>query len=108
MKLILIFFLQRSFRLSPFHIEAVAANPIKIQGMGLNAETQEVFSRILDVLQSWITEFNHFTAIRTNDMVVLPEGIRPFKLGTVFSELVFPYQVAIQQQLNGIVQCGLA
>lgn len=68
----------------------------------LNAEN--FFNRGFDLLQPRVTEFYHLTCIGKYDVVMLLVEVALLVKALVLTKLVFAHQVAIQQQLNGVVQ----
>ena len=69
-----------------------------------NLNTQQALYRILDLLYPGIAKLEYFPGIDTDKMIVLPGAEAFFKLCAVVPELVLYHQVAIQQQLDGVVQ----
>lgn len=72
--------------------------------MVLDGHTEQLFYCRFDGLDPGVAEFNDFTGIGANHVIVLLRTVGFFKLRHVFSELVLADQVAGQQQFNGIVQ----
>ena len=44
-----------------------------------------------------IAEFNNFSGFNVNKVIVLSALVGPFKLSNVLAELMFNYQITIQQ-----------
>ena len=59
---------------------------------------------VYNFMNSGIAELNYLTRFNINKMIVLPALICSFELGNVLSELMFDDQIAIEQQLNGIIK----
>ena len=76
--------------------------------MVFDFEFQEFANHTLDLVNAWIAEFDHLTALDTDNMVVLFVSVRLLKLGHVFAELVFGHQIAGNQQFQCIVYRGPA
>jgi len=55
-----------------------------------------------------ITKFNDFTAIDTNDVVMLVIAVRLFELSHIFPKLMFGNQVTGNKQLQCVVHCSPA
>jgi len=72
--------------------------------MVLDLNAKYFFYRRFDVLDARIAEFDDFSGIGADDMVVLLGAVRFFKLGDVLSELVLADQVAGEQQFNCVVE----
>lgn len=68
--------------------------------------TKNLFNRFFDVLDAGITEFEHFSGVGADHVIVLFFGIRFFKLRLVFTELVFFNQITGKQEFDGVVQGG--
>jgi hypothetical protein len=87
---------------------AILAQTVKGKGTVADIEAQEVFHRILDLLQAGVTKLQHLAALRADQVVVLTvlEGL--LKLGHILPELVLDHQVAVQQQFDRVVQGGPA
>ncbi len=71
--------------------------------MVFDFEFQKITHHTLDLMDTRIAEFNHFTAIDADNMVMLLIAIRFLKLGHVFTKLVFGHQIARNQQFQCIV-----
>ncbi len=81
---------------------------INIQGMVAGSEIVELARCPDDLLNAGITKLSDLPGFDINEMVVLHAMVGLFKLGDVLAELVLYHQVAIEQQLNGIVKGGPA
>lgn len=68
-----------------------------------HVEMQYFFHRFLNILNSRIAELDYFMAIGANQVIVLLETIRFFILRQVLAELMFTHQIALNQQVQGIV-----
>jgi hypothetical protein len=64
---------------------------------------QDLFDRTLNILNARITEFHHFMTLRANEMIVLFVPVRFFVLRKVFSKLMLANQIALYQQIQGII-----
>ena len=58
----------------------------------------------LYVLDAGIAELHHLAAVGADHMVVLPVVLCAFKLGVRTAEAVLAHQLAVQQQVHGVVQ----
>lgn len=76
---------------------------IQIQTVVGNLEFEDVAHHVLDLLEAGIAKFEHFSAIDTYEVVVLFEAVGFLVLRQVFAKLVLFHEVAIDQQLQGIV-----
>lgn len=73
-----------------------------------DVELQDFAHHALDLLDTRIAKLYHFAAIDTNDVVVLLIAVRLLELRHVFSKLMLGHQIAIQQNLQGIVNRSTA
>jgi hypothetical protein len=62
----------------------------------------------LNMMQSWITKFNYFTAISADQMIMLTMTYGFFVLGKARTELVLSYQIAFKQKVQRIVNSSPA
>ena len=60
-------------------------------------------NKLLDLSKTWISKFNHSSGIHANEMIVVLEFMRSFKLCTIITKLMLAYQTAVKKQVNGIV-----
>lgn len=72
----------------------------------LNGNPEKFFDGVFDALNTWITEFDHFTRVCADHMVMLLGSMRFLKLSNVLSKLVLSDQITSQEQFYGIVQGG--
>ena len=56
-----------------------------------------------NLLYPRITELNNAAGLDINQMIMLSALVCSLKLSHIFSELMFDYQVAVKQELNGII-----
>lgn len=68
-----------------------------------NINIKHILQRLLDILNSWVAKFQHLSAIRHQDMVVLSESIGFFILGEVLTKLVPGHKITFYQQVKRIV-----
>ncbi len=66
--------------------------------------TKDFFHGTFNVFYSGVAKLQNFTGICHNYVVVLFVFVRFFKLCQIFAKLMFPNQVASQQQIDGIVK----
>jgi len=66
-------------------------------------EFQQIANHALNLVYPWITEFNNFTTINANHMIMLVVTVRFFKLGHVFTKLMFGHQITGNKQFQCIV-----
>lgn len=71
-------------------------------------EFQQIANHALDVLYPRVAEFHHAVAIGTDQMVVLPESVSFLVLRHILAKLVAGHQVAIHEQIQGIIDGGAA
>ena len=71
--------------------------------MGADLNVKHLFNSLFNGLDPGITEFNDFSRICKNDMVMVAVKIRFLVLCLVISKLVLSHQPAFQKKLNGIV-----
>jgi hypothetical protein len=76
--------------------------------MVLNLEFKQTPHHALDLLYARIAKLHHFTAVDTNNMVMLFIAIRLFELGHVLPKLVLGYQVAGYKQFQCVINGGPA
>lgn len=69
---------------------------------------QFFFNILLNYLDALVVKLHHLAVVEADKVVVFLEFERPLKLCAVVAKLVFGYQVAIQQQFDGIVKGGPA
>jgi hypothetical protein len=69
---------------------------------------QYLFYGTLDVLNPRIAEFDYFMTLRANKMIVLLVSVGLLILSEIFTKLVFAYQIALNQQIQRIINCGPA
>ena len=72
---------------------AIKAHTIEIKRVVFNIEFKQFSNHTLNLMDTWVTEFYHFTAVDTNDVIMLMVAIRFLKLCHVFAKLVFGYQI---------------
>ena len=70
----------------------------------LNAKL--LFDSLLDFHEPRVAILQHLAGLQIHKMVVLAEFVRTLVLGAVVAELVLDHQVAVQKQLDGVVQSG--
>ena len=63
--------------------------PVEVQGMMRDPEFQKVTHHILNLLNTGVAKFQHFTTIHADEVVVLLISVGFFVLREVFPELVF-------------------
>ena len=73
--------------------------------MVLDFDIENFFNRLFDIFNSRITEFNHFTCVSQNDMIMLFVEIRFFIMCLILTKLMAPDQTAFQEQLYRVLQC---
>ena len=73
-----------------------------------HAEIQHFAHHVLDRLDSRITEFHYFMAIRADQVIVLLVAIGFFELREVLAKLVLGNQVAIHKHIQSVVHSGPA
>src|SRR5690606_8747553 len=81
----------------------VLAYSVQVQRMMLDIELQEVADHGLDLVDARIAKLDHLAALYANNVIVLLITIRFFKLGHVFTKLVFGDQVARNEQFQRVV-----
>jgi len=73
-----------------------------------NFYSQLLFNGFFNLLNPCITKFKDLPVIDIYKMVMLFKSVGFFELGTVVSELMFCYEIAIKQKFDSIVKCGPA
>lgn len=68
-----------------------------------DVESKEVAHRILDLLNTRIAKLEHLTAFKTNYMIMLFVSVRLLVLIEIFPKLVLSDKVAINEDLEGVV-----
>jgi hypothetical protein len=81
---------------------------VEVERMIGDVKIEDVSCRILDLLNSWIAEFEYLPAVLTDEMIVLGVLVGTFKMGNVLAELMFGNKFTIQQELDGVVKCSAA
>lgn len=76
---------------------------VKVQRVMFDIKFQDIAHHALDLLNTRVAKLHHFTAINADYMIVLFIAVRFFKLRHVFAKLVFGYQIARNQKLQGVV-----
>src|SRR5664279_5378305 len=76
---------------------------IDVKRMIKRSEVVHFACCINNLMNSGIAEFYNLTCFNINEMIMLATLVCSFKLGNVFSELMFYYQVTVEQQLNCII-----
>ena len=71
--------------------------------MVFDIKLQDITHHALDLLNPRIAELHYFTAINTDNMIVLFIPVRFLELGHVFAELMFSHQIARYQQFQRII-----
>ena len=71
--------------------------------MMYDIELQKLANGILNVLDAWVTEFHHFVAIGTDQMIMLPVTVGFFVLCQIFPKLMLCYQFTFHQQIQRII-----
>lgn len=79
-----------------------------LKGVVPHLETHHLAGGVADLLDAGIAEFLDLAAGGANEVVVLPEGMGSLELGLRSIEPVAAHQVAIQQEVHGVVQGGTA
>jgi hypothetical protein len=70
---------------------------IQVKRMMGNAKMKQLSHGGADLLHPWITEFKHFFALYTNEVIVLFVSVGLFKMTGVFAKLMLFYQAGINQ-----------
>src|SRR6187399_1503428 len=66
-------------------------------------EMEEIPHGCFDLLNTGITKFNHFSALDTDEMIMLFKPIGFFILGQVLSKLMFSDQFTMEQEFKSII-----
>lgn len=62
------------------------------------------FARCFDyIINSWITEFNNFSCLNINQVIVLAALIRSFELSDIPAELMFDYKVTFKKKFDSVI-----
>jgi hypothetical protein len=81
---------------------------INIERVMTGSEVIEFAGSLDDFLDPGVTKLDHISGIHVDQVIMLHAPIGLFKLGDILTELMFDHQAAIQQQLDGVIQCGSA
>ena len=73
-----------------------------------NIKMKNLLGSLLNVLNPRIAEFNDLMTIRADQMVMLLVTIRFLILRQVLSKLMLTHQIALHQQIKGVVHRGPA
>jgi len=76
---------------------------VHVQGMVTDFELENLRYHVSNTLNTRVAKFEQFVAIRTNQVIVLPEAEGPFEFGLLLPKLVADNQIAINQQLQRVV-----
>lgn len=78
-------------------------NAVNDQGVVMYVETELFLNHVFGLLDPGVTEFDQFTTVITEHVIVLfcPEGF--FVVGGVFAKLLFSDEVTFYEELEGIV-----
>ena len=76
---------------------------VNVQRMMGGTEIVKFAGCLDDFIDPGITEFYDFPGIHVYEVIMLHAMIGLLELGNVLAELVLNYQVAVKQQLDGIV-----
>ena len=71
-------------------------------------EIEEIPHGRFDLLDTGIAEFNHFSALDTDEMIMLFKSIGFFILGQILSKLMFRDQFTMKQEFKGIIDSSTA
>jgi hypothetical protein len=82
---------------------ATAANTVQIERVVRDVKIEQIANHRLDILDAGVAKLDNFRAIGANNVVVLLETVGFFVLRQVASELMFSHQIAIDQQLERVV-----
>jgi len=84
------------------------ACPIQIEAVVHDFEMEEISHGGFDLLDTGIAEFNHFSALDTDEMIMLFKSIGFFILGQILSKLMFRDQFTMKQEFKGIIDSSTA
>jgi len=76
--------------------------------MVFDVKFHQIGNGVLYFLYPGITKLNHLPTFLADQVIMLSALICLFKLGDVFTKLMFDHQIAFLEQFNGIVKCGAA
>lgn len=66
-------------------------------------EVKDIFYGALNVLNPRIAELYHFVTFRADQMVMLSAAVSLLVLCEIFPELVFAYQIALNQEIKCVI-----
>ena len=75
----------------------------KIKRMMGYLKIKQGLGGVLYLLNARITKLKYLFTIHTNQMIVLAELVGTLELRKILSKLMFGNQMAVQQQVNGVV-----
>ena len=81
---------------------------MKIQGMMRDIEVEQLLGCVLDLLNAWITELEHLSAIFADEVIVLREIVRWFEVRNILPELMLGNKLAVEQQIHRVVKRSAA
>lgn len=71
-----------------------------------NIKVQQLFYRVLNILNSRIAKLSHLLTLHTDQVIVLTAAVRSFILGQILSELMLAYQITLNQQIERVIHRG--
>ena len=86
-------------RLCPF-------SGVDVQTVVQHLNVKELFERGFDLLDARVTKFKDLAGVGEDDMVVLLDPVALLVLGPLVAKLMASHQIAIKQQVEGVVQRG--
>jgi len=79
------------------------AGAVKGQGVPPDAELVDLADHVAHALETRIAEFQDVIAVFTNEVVVLPVAVSLLVFGVLAAELMPHNEIAVDQQLEGVV-----
>jgi len=79
-----------------------------VQRVVAHLKAHHLRHRGADMLDAGVAEFHHFSACGADHMVVLAEAMGALELGLRTTEAVLAHQLAIEQQVHGVVKGSAA
>ena len=73
-----------------------------------NLDIKQLLQRSLDLLDARVTEFEHFAGVGEDHMIMLLDAVTLFVLRHLVAKLMLAHQIAIDEQVHGVVKSSAA
>jgi hypothetical protein len=96
------------FLKSWYRVGILSFAAVQIQRVVVDVDVENFLNGFFDRLDARVAKLNHLARIGHDDVVVVFVKIRFLVMRLVLTKLVLADKRAIEQQFNGVVQCGAA